>query len=512
VPSAVYLPSLQHLDISGVIPQGESTKQEFELSNEMFSHGHFSNLKSLAFGHFHFNEQITRDVFIGLTNLTSIAFYDSEMILENGVFNELYNLREVSLAESDKVQFCISIFNGSTYQLQKLNLSGVSVSHNCKCDFDYTALEHVKNLDLSKMKYASASNTLRPFNILDCLNFTKIPELEVIDLSGNEVSSWEESVFGENNNLTKLTMIHEDQNIILTDAMIEDFNRTVLLDLSRNIFGCNEQKIVKFYQLAKHKTVIGWKNGSGYRCINDKGEYKTFLEIVQSGEEMPDGCCPIPEDNPVENTLLTVIISSVGAAISVVIFGALVSYYTYSNMWNIKFWLAKRKIKQDQNFDSENAAFLYDAFVSYSSEDQKWVDEELSPLLEEKTGLKLCLHERDFSAGLPIIDNIVQSLEQSRACLVILSEGYAKSEWCNFELNCAYQIFSEQNRSIVVIVLDEPSPENLKKTMKYILKTRTYLEWKNEKSMDHVNSIFWQRVLQTINNTTTNNNIYTCKT
>ena len=76
---------------------------------------------------------------------------------------------------------------------------------------------------------------------------------------------------------------------------------------------------------------------------------------MQSGEEMPDGCCPIPEDNPVENTLLTVIISSVGAAISVVIFGALVSYYTYSNMWNIKFWLAKRKIKQDQNFDSENA-------------------------------------------------------------------------------------------------------------------------------------------------------------
>ena len=140
------------------------------------------------------------------------------------------------------------------------------------------------------------------------------------------------------------------------------------------------------------------------------------------------------------------------------------------------------------------------------------MNDELSPHLEEKIGLKLCIHERDFSAGLPIIENIVLSLEQSRSCLVILSEGYAKSEWCNFELNCAYQMFSEQNRSIVVIVLDEPSPEKLKKTMKYILKTRTYLEWKHGKSMDHLNSIFWERLLQTINNTTTNNTIYTCKT
>ena len=132
-------------------------------------------------------------------------------------------------------------------------------------------------------------------------------------------------------------------------------------------------------------------------------------------------------------------------------------------------------MNKDQKFHPENVPFVYDAFVSYSNEDQEWLDAELLPHLEEKIGLKLCIHERNFTAGLPIIENIVQSLEQSRSCLIILSDGYAKSEWCNFELNCAYQMFSAQNRSIVVIVLEEPSPEKLTKTMKCILKTRTCL-------------------------------------
>ena len=179
-------------------------------------------------------------------------------------------------------------------------------------------------------------------------------------------------------------------------------------------------------------------------------------------------------------------------------------------MWYIKFWLAKRRIQRNYPCNLDNVPLTYDAFVSYSSEDQKWVHEELSTHLEQEVGLKLCLHERDFSAGLPIVENIVQSLEQSRACLIILSDGYANSDWCNFELNCAHQIFSERSRSIVVIILSETPAEKLTKTMKYVLKTRTYLEWKNLKSMEHHNSNFWKRLLQTMN-VKTANDIYTCK-
>ena len=308
-------------------------------------------------------------------------------------------------------------------------------------------------------------------------------------------------------------MLDEEPFINLTDAMIDDFNRTSILDLSGNSFVCNDEKIVRFYQLAKHRTVVGWSNGTGYNCTNDNGESKTFLQIVQNGEEERDGCCPATKttSSPDKKTMQTIVMVAIVAGISVVVFGAVVTYYTRSNMWYIKYRLAKRRLHKNYEMKADNSYVIYDAFVSYSNDDQKWVYEELSPYLENEIGLKLCLHERDFSAGLPIVENIVQSLEQSRCCLIILSEGYASSEWCNFELNCAQQIFSEENRSIVVIVLEEPSAEKLTKTMRHTLQTQTYLEWKREKSMDQINSNFWKRLSHTIS-TTNSNKIYTCKT
>ena len=502
VPAAAYLPSLQSLEISG-LPQ--TPKQEFELFRHMFL-DRIPNLKSLVFGHFRFASEIKRDVFRGLKDLESISFYDSEFILENGVFNELINLKEVSMANSDNVYFGVSIFNGSEFQLEKLNLSGVSLSQSCDDIVYCSGFEYIKILDLSDMGLASPSQ---------CIDFSRLPFLEELDLSRNDISSWNVPLLHQNTAIKKLSLVAERQTIILTDAMIDDFNNTEIIDLTENSFVCNDEMIVRFYQLAKHKTIIGWVNGTGYACKNNNGESKTFLEIVQKGEEEADGCCPndMTTLTPNNNRGQTIIIATIAAAVSAIVFGALITYYTYSNKWYIKFWLAKRRLHKDPKFKPDNMYLKYDAFVSYSNDDQKWVYEKLAKYLEGQVGLKLCLHERDFSAGLPITENIVQSLEQSRTCLIILSDGYATSDWCNFELNCAHQIFSEQNnRSIVVIILNEPSNEKLTKTMKYILKTRTYLEWKEEeKSMESsANTVFWKRLLQTTK-IKSNDKIYTCK-
>ena len=43
--------------------------------------------------------------------------------------------------------------------------------------------------------------------------------------------------------------------------------------------------------------------------------------------------------------------------------------------------------------------------------------------------MNLCLHERDFYIGKTIADNIVASLEESRACIVVLTKAYTKSRW-----------------------------------------------------------------------------------
>ena len=281
-------------------------------------------------------------------------------------------------------------------------------------------------------------------------------------------------------------------SIILTDAMIEDFKYLSVLDLTQNEFICNSKLILDFYLMAENKNkslptknVVGWNNGTGYVCKNEKGEWKAFQEIVNGGERDEEGYPGGNDGNENdEENLYTLIISMAGSAALITIIAVVAIYYTYDNIWYIKFWLAKQKIKRGTTFHNDQLPLLYDAFVSYSNEDKEWMLKEVATYLEQVKGLKLCLHERDFAAGKPIVENIVQALEQSEACLIILSKDYVDSEWCDFELNCAHHIFSERKSPIAVILTRDVPPEKLSKTMKYILKTQTYIEWKQGQSED----------------------------
>jgi len=81
---------------------------------------------------------------------------------------------------------------------------------------------------------------------------------------------------------------------------------------------------------------------------------------------------------------------------------------------------------------SKSESFTYDCFVSYNSNDTKWVYSEIVSQLEtnlDDQPLKLCLHERDFQIGQNITENIVACLENSQNCILVLTEDYAKSRW-----------------------------------------------------------------------------------
>lgn len=96
-----------------------------------------------------------------------------------------------------------------------------------------------------------------------------------------------------------------------------------------------------------------------------------------------------------------------------------------------------------------NKAFLFDAFISYSSKDIDWVVNELMSQLEggkDDERFKVCVHERDFRVGRSIAENIITNLVQSVTCILVLTKEFTDSYWCNFEAHAANQIFQEQNR------------------------------------------------------------------
>ena len=83
-----------------------------------------------------------------------------------------------------------------------------------------------------------------------------------------------------------------------------------------------------------------------------------------------------------------------------------------------------------QRLPGEAPEKLYDAFVSYAHEDSAWVLDSLLTRLEGPSNscgpCKLCLHQRDFVVGKPIIDNIIDSIAASRHTIIVLSNSFVQ--------------------------------------------------------------------------------------
>lgn len=86
---------------------------------------------------------------------------------------------------------------------------------------------------------------------------------------------------------------------------------------------------------------------------------------------------------------------------------------------------------------SRSDLYLYDVFVSYCDENRDWVINELLPNLEQRQEISICLHERDFLVGLSILENIIACMDRSKCLLLVVSQSFLLSQWCQFEMHLA---------------------------------------------------------------------------
>ncbi|XP_041709616.1 toll-like receptor 13 [Coregonus clupeaformis] len=140
--------------------------------------------------------------------------------------------------------------------------------------------------------------------------------------------------------------------------------------------------------------------------------------------------------------------------------------------------------------------YHYDAFVSYSGKDERWVVEELLPNLEQRGPpfLRLCLHSRDFQLGKDIVENITDSLYRSRQTLCLVSRHYLHSNWCSLEMKLATSRLQVEQRDILLLVfLEKIPPRRLSAhhRLARLVKTRTYLDWPQD---PHQHQAFWDRL------------------
>jgi len=170
---------------------------------------------------------------------------------------------------------------------------------------------------------------------------------------------------------------------------------------------------------------------------------------------------------------------------------------------------ATRKRRGPEEEGATEPLFRYDAFISYSKRDVRWVEDFLAPQLEQPrpdpeeeeeeihAPLSLCLHERDFLPGPLVVDNVASAMETSRRTIFVLSEHFFRSDWCCHEFHLSHLRLSEGRagaQNDILVVLGALRMEDIPKRfcrLRRLMGSNTYLEWPQDEGQRRD---FWRKL------------------
>ncbi len=130
----------------------------------------------------------------------------------------------------------------------------------------------------------------------------------------------------------------------------------------------------------------------------------------------------------------------------------------------------------------------YDAYITYSQHDFDFVKNQLLDPLE-KIPFKICIPERDFGPGDFKSQKIIKGVQASKRTIIVLSQNFIDSGWCQFEFAQAHlKMLEDESFKLLLITIEEPKAlQNIPKLVKHYINSRTYL-MKDDK-------LFWEKLL-----------------
>ncbi|XP_045195139.2 toll-like receptor 2 [Mercenaria mercenaria] len=405
-------------------------------------------------------------------------------ILQNNILLNLPNLETLELvfAPSGSIKVEPLAFRSTSLNTLKLELNSPAkdVFESLNDTFKY--LPNLRNLKLgfismfllSKQQLSRLFSPLVNIRFFQCFacEISQDPEVilkhmknvESVYLQSNRIPTLSDKTVEENTHLKYLNLKNNAIGHISESALpILLLNKLHLIDLSQNPFvcDCDLEWFINWMKTNKNKTVI-----SGY-----PHNYTCSLPHEKSKLRLLDITFTYKECHPWSPWIWVAVIGS-----PCVIVIAIVVVIVYRNRWNIKHYIyLVRKRRNYQVIKGHN--LVYDAFVGYDTTDSAWVRRRLLPILEDEEGLKLCIHERDFVPGVFINDNIVTNMDRSAKIILVITNAFARSGWCTFELKVAHSKLIEDETELVFILLEKIDGRNMNHSLKVLFDTTTYIEW-----------------------------------
>ncbi|XP_070831777.1 toll-like receptor 7 isoform X1 [Chaetodon trifascialis] len=371
------------------------------------------------------------------------------------------------------------------YFKKLLNLTVLDISHN---NLNFIPLQVFSGLPDKLSELYIKNNKLKSFawGRLQLLH-----SLQVLDLSGNSLTTVPRMLSNCTKSLKKL-ILHKNQILKLKPDFLKDAYNLKYLDLSFNYIQHIDKSSFPDEVVNQMDMLLLHKNR--FLCSCNATWFVSWLNRtnVTIPRLATDVTCASPEaqrGHPVisvdllacQHNYLSIILHILTTCLIISFLTLSISSHLF--LWD--FWyiyhFCRAKLKGYDRLYSQSS--VYDAFVIYDKEDpavSEWVMKEMCVHLEARGDrrLTLCLEERDWIPGCPLIDNLSQSIHKSKRTVFILTSKYIKSGNFKTAFYMAHQRLMDEKNDVIVLIFLEKVPCNSKYLrLRKRLYKRSVLEW-----------------------------------
>ncbi len=331
--------------------------------------------------------------------------------LESQAFIGRKKVRELYLNHSKIESISNQTFNGLT-ELEALHLDGNLIDR----------LDGLELQNLTSLRRLYLQHNLLAF--IHHLAFSSLTSLELLQLEGNQLSTY---AVWDLSTLPSLGSVH----------------------LSANPWSCACDFVRSFQDYASASGAV--TDLARCECVSDNDNRVNLGDNVTCSDAMAvtylEGGGGLDKGATATDTVVLVAVAALLAFVLVIgaVVVAMLMFRTPARVWlHSKYGI---RIRGRGGHDK-----LYDAFVSYSTKDEDFVQQILLPQLEqEDPGYKLCLQHRDLPSNSSFGDVFPGMAQLCARHILVVSRPYLESEWEQVK----YALQETKRLKLLVVLLEE---------------------------------------------------------
>ncbi|XP_063427463.1 toll-like receptor 13 [Mytilus trossulus] len=321
-----------------------------------------------------------------------------------------------------------------------------------------------------------------PRNLLS--NFRKLRDLNLQD---NSLHTFDHSI-GIFGNIISL------KSLDLSSNLISIINKTLL---SSRLLNSLEQINLGFNPFSctcDQKWFLEWIKQTKIKIVGYPKNYKCRYPNELAGQHLKN-YTPTDDICKPWNQLYTIaiVLPLFGVSVLVII---IFIWICQNNIKNTVYLLrVVYNHRQGLVAYDERLNYEYHAFVVYCDADRKWVHNVFVQRMESEEGIKLCIHQRDFDIGKNITGNIDKYLEKSWKVVVVMSNDFAKSEWCQWEVDIVQERRRRQGKdAFLLIMLKTIDSKHMTSPLRTLLESTPHVRYQTGVGED----LFWRAAAKSL--------------